>query len=63
MLLIQERTAGEKISIALENYYDEFLNVLPRIALGIFIVVAGILIAQVITNFFKRRFLKKHRTL
>jgi|TARA_R100000306_G_scaffold742_7_gene2034 small-conductance mechanosensitive channel len=59
MLLIQERTAGEKISIALENYYDEFLNVLPRIALGIFIVVAGILIAQVITNFFKRRFLKK----
>ncbi|PVW15657.1 mechanosensitive ion channel family protein [Marixanthomonas spongiae] len=59
MLLIQELTAAEKISVAVENYYDEFLKILPRIALGIFIVVAGILIAQLITNFFRKRILKK----
>lgn len=59
MLLTQDLTAGEKITVAVENYYDEFLEVLPRIALGIFIVVAGILIAQLITNFFRKRILKK----
>lgn len=59
MLLVQEKTATETVVAAVENYYEEFLIVLPRIALAIFIVVAGILIAQVITNLFKRRFLNK----
>jgi len=59
MLLIQEQTATETIKGAVENYYDHFLTLLPRIALGIFIVVAGILIAQLITNLFKKRILKK----
>lgn len=56
---MQEPSATETISNAVEGYYDHFLTVLPRIALGIFIVVAGILIAQLITNLFKRRFLHK----
>lgn len=59
MLLVQEKSATETVVAAVENYYEEFLIVLPRIALAIFIVVAGILIAQVITNLFKRRFLNK----
>tara|TARA_R100001369_G_C3312551_1_gene167584 strand:- start:149 stop:1084 length:936 start_codon:yes stop_codon:yes gene_type:complete len=59
MFLTQEPSAAETISNAVEDYYDHFLTVLPRIALGIFIVVAGILIAQLITNLFKRRILHK----
>lgn len=55
---MQENTT-ETIVNAAENYYDKFLTLLPRIALGIFVIVAGILIAQVITNFFKRKFLNK----
>ena len=59
MLLIQDTSAAETITTAVENYYDHFLTILPRIALGIFIVVAGILIAQLITNLFKKRILHK----
>ncbi|RFN58083.1 mechanosensitive ion channel family protein [Marixanthomonas ophiurae] len=59
MLLIQESSATDTITTAIKNYYDHFLTILPRIALGIFIVVAGILIAQLITNVFKKRILKK----
>ncbi|MAM28949.1 MAG: mechanosensitive ion channel protein MscS [Flavobacteriaceae bacterium] len=58
MLLTQE-TATETIVNAAEHYYEQVLSLLPRIALGIFVIVAGILIAQVVTNFFKKRFLKK----
>lgn len=47
------------IHTSLEGYYHEFLKVLPRIALGILVVIAGVLIAQVLTNFYKRRFQSK----
>jgi len=57
--LFQDVPASEKIINAAEGYYDKMLSYLPRIALAIFIVVAGILIAQVITNFYRKRILQK----
>ena len=48
-----------KIQESLSNYYDYIIEVIPRIALGIFIVVVGVLIAQLITNFYRNKFLKK----
>ncbi|MDX1462289.1 MAG: mechanosensitive ion channel, partial [Marinirhabdus sp.] len=58
MILLQN-TAAETITRAAENYYDKFLTLLPRIAMAIFVIVAGILIAQIITNFFRKRILKR----
>ncbi len=58
MMLFQE-SATDTIVNAAENYYEKFLTLLPRIAMGIFVIVAGILIAQLITNFFRKRILKK----
>lgn len=49
----------ETLTNSVESYYNEFLELLPRIALGILVVVVGILIAQVITNIYKKRILKK----
>ena len=46
-----------KIQESLSNYYDYFIEIIPRIALGIFIVVIGILLAQLITNFYRSKFL------
>ncbi|HIB38616.1 mechanosensitive ion channel family protein [Mesonia sp.] len=57
MFLFQSPT--QTITNAVDRYYHEFLELLPKIALGIFIIVAGILIAQLITNFYKRRILNK----
>mgnify|MGYP003674155751 CR=1 FL=1 len=47
------------VAKSVEHYYELLLSALPRIALGIFIVVAGILIAQIITNFYRKRLLNK----
>ena len=58
MTLLQ-KSASETVIAAAEGYYDKFLNLLPRIAMGVFVIVAGILIAQLITNFFRRRIMKK----
>ncbi|MAN59589.1 MAG: mechanosensitive ion channel protein MscS [Flavobacteriaceae bacterium] len=60
MLFIQEEiTASDKIASSVENYYDHFLTILPRIAMGIFVVVAGVLIAQLITSVVRRRIMRK----
>lgn len=56
---IPVQTSSEAVLVSLERYYEEFLNILPRIALGILVVIAGVLIAQLLTNFYKRRFQKK----
>ena len=40
-------------------YYDKLLVSLPRITLAIFVIVAGVLIARLITNIYKRRILKE----
>ncbi|MDC7999981.1 mechanosensitive ion channel family protein [Aequorivita todarodis] len=56
-ILIQSPT--ETIQNSLETYYEEFLKVLPRIALAILVIILGILLAQLLTNFYKRQFQKK----
>ncbi|MAP79478.1 MAG: mechanosensitive ion channel protein MscS [Aequorivita sp.] len=53
-LFLQSPT--ETIQNSLQNYYDEFLKILPRIALGVLVIILGILLAQLLTNFYKRRF-------
>lgn len=57
MFLFQSPT--KTITNAIHRYYHQFLEILPKIALGIFIIIAGVLIAQVITNFYKKRILNK----
>jgi small conductance mechanosensitive channel len=54
-----QNSASETIVTAAENYYDKLLTLLPRIAMGIFVIVAGILIAQLITSFVRKRILQK----
>lgn len=58
MLLFQQ-SATETITDSIGDYYKAFLEVLPRIALGILVIIAGVLIAKFITNIYKRRILKK----
>lgn len=53
------QNSSETITTAINGYYEDFLVVLPRIALGIFIIIAGMLISQFITNIYKRRILKE----
>lgn len=55
--LLQSPT--QTIQKSLDNYYHEFLQVLPRIALAILIIILGVLLAQVLTNLYKRRFQQK----
>ncbi|MBT0607984.1 mechanosensitive ion channel family protein [Aequorivita echinoideorum] len=59
MFALLQESPETTILKSLDNYYEKLLSVLPRIALGIFVIIAGILIAQLITNFYKRRILKK----
>ncbi len=56
---LQKKDAVTLVKDSVEGYYDSLISSLPRIALGILIIVAGVLIAQLITNFYRRRFLKK----
>ncbi|MCB0467081.1 MAG: mechanosensitive ion channel family protein [Aequorivita sp.] len=53
------QSPGETIQNSLQNYYEEFLKILPRIALGILVVILGVLLAQLLTNFYKKRFQQK----
>ncbi len=56
-ILLQSPT--QTIQKSLDSYYHEFLKVLPRIALAILIIVLGVLIAQFLTNLYKKRFQQK----
>src|SRR5690554_3670135 len=56
-ILLQSPT--ETIQNSLDQYYHEFLQILPRIALAILVIVLGVLLAQLLTNFYKRRFQQK----
>lgn len=58
MLLISQ-TASDTIWDSVMNYYEKLLGLLPRIALGILIIVVGVLIANLITSFYRKRILKK----
>ncbi|NGX85041.1 mechanosensitive ion channel family protein [Aequorivita sp. KMM 9714] len=56
-LLLQSPT--ETIKLSLQQYYEEFLKILPRIALAILVIILGVLLAQMLTSFYKRRFQQK----
>lgn len=56
-LLLQSPT--QTIQDSLSSYYHEFLKILPRVALAILVIILGILLAQVLTSFYKRRFQQK----
>lgn len=58
-MLFLEETATATISQALKNYYENFLELLPRVAMGILVVILGILLANALTNFYRRKVLKK----
>ncbi len=58
-MIILLQSDGETIVNSLETYYKKLLIALPRIALGILVVIAGILLAQLLTNLYKRRIQKK----
>lgn len=58
MMYQQQTETKNTITDSLEQYYDQFIIALPRIALGICIVVVGVLIAQLIAGFYKKRVLK-----
>lgn len=59
LALIQQNQPTNTIINAIDAYYNKLLVALPRIALAILVIVAGILIAGVITNIYKKRILKK----
>jgi len=59
IIMLFQESASETVIAAAKGYYDTFLNLLPRIAMGILVIVAGILIAQLLTSFFRKRILKK----
>ncbi|SCY05146.1 Small-conductance mechanosensitive channel [Nonlabens sp. Hel1_33_55] len=52
---IQSQTFTEQISVALEGYYDRFVELLPRIGLGLLIVILGFLIAGALGRFATKR--------
>lgn len=54
-----QQSASETIVESAHNYYNKLLEVLPRIALGILVIIGGVLIAKFLTNIYKKRILKK----
>lgn len=58
-MTVSIETTSEQLTDALEGYYNHFITVLPRIGLGIFVIIAGVLIARAFTDIYKRKILKK----
>lgn len=58
-LIFQDNGPKEAIINSLEIYYNKLLFSLPRIALAILVIIAGVLIAKLITNIYKKRILKQ----
>lgn len=58
-MLIITQTASETITESIAGYYEKFLALLPRIALGILVIVAGVLIANFLTSIYRKRILKR----
>ncbi|ETN93991.1 Conserved TM helix [Zhouia amylolytica] len=53
------KKATETIYNSLQEYYHQLLETIPRIFIGILIIIIGILTAKIISNFFRKRILKK----
>ena len=45
----------EQLTNTLTNYYEKFIDILPRLGLGLLIIILGILIAGVISRFATNR--------
>lgn len=58
-MLISTQDPSETVKDSVLDYYDRFLEVLPRIALGILVIILGVLIAKFLTDIYKKRILKK----
>ncbi|RCW90639.1 mechanosensitive ion channel family protein [Winogradskyella arenosi] len=58
-MLISTQDPSETVKNSVLDYYDRFLEVLPRIALGILVIILGVLIAKFLTDIYKKRILKK----
>ncbi|MEP5254264.1 MAG: mechanosensitive ion channel family protein [Winogradskyella arenosi] len=56
---ISTQNPSETVKNSVLDYYDRFLEVLPRIALGILVIILGVLIAKFLTDIYKKRILKK----
>ncbi|MFD1014707.1 mechanosensitive ion channel family protein [Winogradskyella rapida] len=56
---ISTQDPSETVRNSVLDYYDRFLEVLPRIALGILVIILGVLIAKFLTDIYKKRILKK----
>lgn len=57
MVLLQSST--ETIQKSIEIYYNGFLHILPRVALALLVIILGVLISQLITKFYRKKFLKR----
>jgi len=55
MMQNDNESFSEQITVALQGYYDRFVEVLPRLGLGLLIVILGFLIAGFIGRFATRR--------
>lgn len=53
------KSIGELLQFYLKEYYTNSIAVLPRIVLSVLVIIVGVLIASSITNFYKRKILKK----
>lgn len=56
---VSTKDPSETVKNSVLDYYDRFLEVLPRIALGILVIILGVLIAKFLTDIYKKRILKK----
>lgn len=59
IILPQMQSTTEIIEQSLNLYYHKFLQILPRIALAVLVIILGVLLAQLLTNIYKRRFQQK----
>lgn len=58
-MTLQKISSADTIINAAEGYYDKLLTLLPRIAMGVLVIIAGVLVAQLLTSIIRRRILKK----
>ncbi|PZD79639.1 mechanosensitive ion channel family protein [Mesonia sp. K7] len=59
LLLQQKPNVVDEFIDSTANYLERIIATLPRIALGLMIIILGVLFAQIITNFYRKKFLKK----
>src|SRR5690554_3915948 len=53
------QSTTEIIEQSINLYYHRFLQILPRIALAVLVIILGVLLAQLLTSFYKRSFEQK----